>query len=330
MRVLRSLLLAFAGIAATAQVHSQEVRVGYWASGASAAIGLVLEEGKFLEAEGLKPAWTTMTKLAEVNRALISKSIDIAVAGGTLPSLRLGAENVPAKIILANLVADANFVVPEQSPIKTMADLKGKKIGSTSPGSTIHALVGAILQGNYGLGASDFQQIPSGEAQLLTFLQRGEIDAALMRTITLQTFGQQAKLRSIGTVPEEWKKLIKANSPPVLGVGVVDVGFAEKNPEVVVKYLVASIKATQWGSKNPDKVAEILKHRLQMSDADAKVFAATWTDSYVASFDEADLTSLLKMAEIFKTSDNFPGTVTRDVFFPEFFKKAKAIAGVSR
>jgi ABC-type nitrate/sulfonate/bicarbonate transport system substrate-binding protein len=322
--------LALLGAAISPQANAQEVRVGYWASGASAAIGLVLEEGKFLEAEGLKPTWTTVTKLAEVNRALISRSIDIAVVGGTLPSLRLGAENVPAKIILANLIADANFVVPEQSPIKTPADLKGKKIGSTPPGSTMHALVSAILQGNYGLSDRDFQQIPSGEAQLLTFLQRGEIDAALMRTITLRTFAGQAKLRTLGTVPDEWRKLIKADSPPLLGVGVADAAFANSKPDAVVKHIVANIKATQWGAKNPAKVADILKRRLQMSEADAQAFAETWSNSYIASFDEADLTSLLRMAEIFKAADNFPGTVTRDVFMPQFYAKAKEIVGAQR
>lgn len=325
MRAFQAITFAIATAISVSQASAQEVKVGYWSSGASAALGLVLEEGKFLEAEGLKPAWTTVTKLAEVNRALISKSIDIAVVGGTLPSLRLGAENVPAKIILSNLVADANFVVPEASPIKTFNDLKGKKIGSTPPGSTMHALVGAILQGNYNFAPTEIQQIPSGEAQLLTFLQRGEIDAALMRTITLKTFGSQAKLRSLGSVPDEWKKLIKADSPPMLGVGVVDTAFAAAHPDVVVKFIVANIKATQWGAKNPDKVAAILARRLQMTDADAKVFAATWNNTYIASFDEADMASLLKMAEIFKASDNFPGTVGRDVFLPDFYKEAKAI-----
>ena len=84
---------------------------------------------------------------------------------GAEPAAR--SRGCPRKIILANLIADANFVVAENSPIKSLADLKGKKIGSTPPGSTMHALVGAILQGNYGLKESDFQQIPSGEAQLL-------------------------------------------------------------------------------------------------------------------------------------------------------------------
>jgi ABC-type nitrate/sulfonate/bicarbonate transport system substrate-binding protein len=330
MRIARLIGPLVAGLIFPLAAVGQEVRVGYWASGASAALGLVLEEGKFLEAEGLKPQWTTVTKLAEINRALISRSIDVAVAGGTVPSLRLGAEGVPAKIILSNLVADANLVVPESSPIKSFGDLKGKKIGSTPPGSTMHALVGAILQGNYGLKEGEFQQIPSGEQQLLTFLQRGEIDAAVMRTITLKTLGAQAKLRVIGTVPAEWKKLIKANSPPVLGVAVVDEAFATRNPDIVVKYLIANIKATRWGAKNPDKVADILKRRLQMSEDDAKAFAVTWQDSYFASLEEADMVSLLRMAEVLKGADNFPGTVTRDVFMPEPYARAKALAGSSQ
>lgn len=327
MRLLGGICSIIAVLAMATSAKAQDVRVGYWSSGASAAIGIVLQQGKFLEAEGLRPHWTTVTKLAEVNRALIAKSIDIAVAGGTLPSLRLGAEKVPAKIIMSNLVADANFVVPANSPIKSLADLKGKKIGSTPPGSTMHALVGAILAGNYGLKEADFQQVPSGEAQLLTFLGRGEIDAAVIRTITLRTFAEKGKLRILSTVPDEWKKLIKADSPPVLGVAVVDTDFAAKNPETIVKYLIANIKATRWGAEHPDKVAELLQHGLQMSESNAKNFAATWKNTYFASFNEADMTSLLKMAEIFKESGGFPGAVTKDVFMPEFFAKAKAAVG---
>jgi ABC-type nitrate/sulfonate/bicarbonate transport system substrate-binding protein len=327
MRLLRRLLPAFVALAVATAAQAQNVRVGYWSTGASAALGIVLEKGKFLEAEGLNPTWTTVNKIAEVNRALISKSIDIAVAGGTLPSLRLGAEHVPAKIIMSNIIADANFVVPENSPIKSLADLKGKKIGSTPPGSTMYGLVSAILDGNYGLKSDDYKQVPSGEAQLLTLMSRGDIDAAVIRTITLRTFGQKAKLRTLGTVPDEWKKLIKADSPPVLGVAVVDTDFAAKNPDIVVKYLVANIKAARWGAENPDKVADILQHALQMTESNAKDFAATWKNTYFASFGEADIASLLKMAEIFRQSGAFSGDVGKDAFMPEYFAKATAIAG---
>ncbi|TCT04384.1 ABC transporter substrate-binding protein [Aquabacter spiritensis] len=330
MHRIKALAAAVAIILAPGFAAAQEVRVGYWASGVSAGLGFVLEDGKFLEKEGLKPSWVQFTKLAEVNRALISKSIDIAVAGGTVPSLRLGAEGVPAKIIASDIVADANFVVPEDSPIKTLADLKGKRIGSTPPGSTAYALVATILKRNYGMTDKDFQQVPSGEAQLLTFMQRGEIQAALMRTITLRQLGPAAKVRVIGTVPQEWKKLIKADSPPVLGVAVVDSAFNEKNPEVTVKFMLALMKAVKWGAAHQADVAAILKTRLNMNDAEATAYASAWTSNYFASLEEADIQSLLQMAEVFKAEDNFPGTVTRDVFLPEPYQKAKALMGSAK
>ncbi len=327
MKALRLLAFALAGVAMAGMALAQEVRVGYWASGSSAAIGLVIENGKFLEAEGLKPTWIKTAQLAELNRALISKSVDFVLSDGTLPALRLGAEHIPAKIILANLVADANFVVPQSSPIKSIAELKGKKIGSTPPGSTMYALIRAILEDGYGMGDKDIKQIPSGEAQLFTFLQRGEIDAAVMRSITLRTLGPQANFRVLGTVPDEWKKLIKADAAPMLGLSVVDQDFATRHPEAVVKFLVAHIKAVRWGAKNPDKVAEILQRGLQMSASDAQALAATWSSTYIATMTQAEVTSLMRMAKIFAASGNFPGTVTPDAFLLEPFQKAKALAG---
>ena len=325
MRTIRSLLLLLALAPAThaaSPAAAQDIRVGYWSSGASAALGIVLSEGRFLEAEGLRPTWVTVTKLAEVNRALVSRSIDVAVAGGTVPSLRLGVEHVPAHIVLATLVAEANIVVPEASPLRTLEDLRGKRIGSTPPGSTMYALAAAILH-------NDATQIPSGEAQLLTFLQRGEIDAALMRTITLRTLGDAAKLRVIATVPTEWKRLIGADSPPILGVAVVDDAFAARYPDAVTRFVVAEIKATRWGAAHPDEVATMLARALQMTPADALAFARSWSVTYIASFEDADIASLLKMADIFKGPD-FPDDVPRGIFWQEPYLKAKALLDQAR
>jgi len=151
-----------------------------------------------------------------------------------------------------------------------------------------------------------------------------------MRTITLRTLGTRADLRVLGTVPDEWKKMIKADSPPILGVTVVDEGFANKHVDLVVKYLAAHIKATRWGAQNPDKVAQILEHGLQMSAPDAQALAATWSRTYIATMEEADVTSLLRMATIFAASGNFPGSVGKDLFMLEPYRKAKALAAVQK
>jgi NitT/TauT family transport system substrate-binding protein len=324
--MLRGLVLGCFLAVCAGRAAAQEVRVGYWASGASAALGIVLDKGGFLQAEGLQPHWVTVTKLAEVNRALIANSIDIALSGGTLPTLLLGAEGVPARIIMANMIAEANFVVPENSPIRNLADLKGKKIGSTPPGSTMYALVSAILTNNYGLAPADFTQIPSGEAQLLTFLQRGDIDAAVMRTITLRALGPRAKVRVLANVPDEWERLIGAKSPPVLGMAVVNDSFETAHADLVVKFLVANIKASRWGAAHTDEVAAMLSRELQMAPDDALALAKTWSVTYFASLEPSDITSLLRMADIFKADGSFQGDVPARIFFAEPFRQAKAIA----
>lgn len=319
-------LLALAAPPPACAADPVKVRVGYWASGASAGIGFVLEERKFLEDAGLKPQWVRFTKLAEVNRALISKSIDIAVAGGTLPTLQLAAEGVPARAVLANLIAEAHFVVPEASPIRAVAGLKGKKIGSTPPGSTAHALVATILETGHGFRPDEYKQIPAGEAQIPLLMSRGEMDAALLRSITLAAIGQKARLRVIGNVPDEWKKLIKADAPPFLGLAVVHDDWSRAHPEALVRYVAANLRATRWGAANRGEVAAILKKHLQMDDEQATAYAGAWNQIYVASLEEADMASVMRMVEIFKAAGQLPGTVTREkIFLPEPYRKAREL-----
>ena len=95
---------------------------------------------KFAEKEGLDVEWV---KFAEVNgptRAIVSNAIDLAFAAPSTNSIGIAADGVPVKIVLATQIAEAQIVVLDGSPIKTAADLKGKKIGMSPPGSATHAI----------------------------------------------------------------------------------------------------------------------------------------------------------------------------------------------
>ena len=299
------------------------IKVGYWASGLSAGIGYVMEDGKFLEKEGLKPEWVHFTKLAEVNRALVSKSIDLAAGDGPVQAFRLDAEHVPAKVILANTIADANFVVLASSSIKTMADLRGKKIATSPPGSTAYALTEAVLQANYGIATTDYKQVPSGEAQLAVFLQRHDIDAALMRSITYRMLGGQPQLRVLSSLPAEWRKMLKNDSPPILGLSIINADYAKANPKAAEEFVLAIMKATKWGSQHPKEVSDTLVRRLNMKPKEAKAYADSWNDIYFTSLSEADIKSLMVMADLFKTSAHLPGKVSRDLFMTAPYESAK-------
>ena len=93
-----------------------------------------MEQLKFAEKEGLDVEWV---KFAEVNgptRAIVSNSIDLAFAAPSTNSMAIAADGVPVKIVLATQIAEAQITVLDSSPIKSVAELKGKKIGMSPRG----------------------------------------------------------------------------------------------------------------------------------------------------------------------------------------------------
>src|ERR1044072_2928589 len=245
-------------------VVAQKMRVGYWTSGFSLGFGAVMEQMRFAENHGLTIDWG---KFAEVNgptRAIVPNAIDIAFAAPSTNSMGIAADGVPVKIVVATQIAEAQVVVLEGSPVKTMADLKGKKIGMSPPGSATQAIATAILEQNFGLKPNEYSVAPGNEAQLAQFLSQREIDAGVLRSVTLAQM-QETKLRRIASIVEEWKKLTKGSAPPILAVTIVYNDYLAKNQEAVAKFIAATRKGLQFGSQNKARVGEVLEKAANMN-----------------------------------------------------------------
>jgi NitT/TauT family transport system substrate-binding protein len=309
MKRVSLVLVAFALVAVLlpGQLFAQKVKVGYWTSGFSLGFGAVMEEMKFTEKDGLKVEWV---KFAEVNgptRAIVSNAIDIAFAAPSTNSLGIAADGVPVKIVLATQIAEAQIVVPDGSPIKAITDLKGKKVGMSPPGSATHAIATAILDQNFGIKPTEYKVAPGNEAQLAQFLTQKEIDAGVLRSVTIAQMGE-VKLRRLGGVVDEWKKLTKGNAPPILAVTIVYSDYLAKNPDAVAKFITATRNGLQYGSKNKPRVAEILQKAANMNATDARAYADQWDGAYIASFEPQDIASLKRMYDIVKAA----GGATKD------------------
>lgn len=299
-RLIMSLMVA--ALLAAGNAQAQKIKVGYWTSGFSLGFGVVMEQLKFAEKEGLDVEWV---KFAEVNgptRALVPQTIDLAFAAPSTASMSIAADGVPVKIVLATQIAEAQIVVPAGSPIKSIADLKGKKIGMSPPGSATHAIVSSVLEGNYGLKPADYSVVPGNEGRLAQFLLQKEVDAASIRSVTLAQMEDDAKMVRIASVVDEWKKLTKTSAAPILAVTIVHSDYVAKNPEAVAKFIAATRKALEFGSKNKAQVAELLQKSANMKPVDAKAYAAQWDGAYMASFEASDVASLKRMHEIRKAA----------------------------
>jgi NitT/TauT family transport system substrate-binding protein len=284
-----------------APVSAQKMKVGYWTSGFSLGFGAVMEQMRFAENQGLNVDWV---KFAEVNgptRAIVSNAIDVAFAAPSTNSMGIAADGVPVKIVLATQIAEAQIVVLEGSPIKSVTDLKGKKIGMSPAGSATHAIASAILNNNFGLKPTDYAVAPGNEAQLAQFLSQKEIDAGVLRSVTLAQI-EEIKPRRLASVVDEWKKLTKSDAPPILAVTIVYNDYLAKNQEPIAKFIAATRNALQFGSKNKGRVAEILQKAANMNATDARAYANQWDGAYIASFEPADINSLKKMYDIVKAA----------------------------
>jgi NitT/TauT family transport system substrate-binding protein len=323
-------LLAIAAVvvlAAAPAAHAQKIKVGYWTSGVSVGFGSVLEQMKFVEKQGLD---VEFIKFADVNaptRAIASGAIDVGFGLSAAGAMSIAADGVPVKIILATQLAEVQFAVLATSPIKSLSEFKGKKIGMSPPGSATHALAVALLEGNYGLKPADYSVVPGNEPRLAQFLAQGEVQASALRGTTIAQISDGIKLRILGNYIDEWKKLTKSSAAPVIGMGVVHSDYLAKNPEAVVKFVVAMKEATEWGGKNAPRVAEILQKAANLKPDDAQAYAKQWNAIYVTTMEPADVAMMKKMAEIFKSAGSMKSDVPDSAFATEPYAKAKARFG---
>jgi len=313
----------FAG-AQPATLHAQKIKVGYWTSGFSLGFGAVMEQQKFAEKEGLDVEWV---KFAEVNgptRAIVSNSIDLAFAAPSTNSMAIAADGVPVKIVLATQIAEAQIVVLDNSPIKNVAELKGKKIGMSPAGSATHALATAIFDQNFNIKPNEFTVAPGNEARLAQFLSQREIDAAVIRSVTIAQM-DEVKLRYLAPVVDEWKKLTKGNAAPILAVTIVHNDYLTKNVQAVAKFIAATRKAVEYGSKNKPRVAELLQKAANMNSTDARAYADQWDGAYMASFEPQDINSLKRMHEIVKVEGGIKKDPPESAFDSGAYQLSKKI-----
>ena len=312
----------FACAALCTGAHAQKIKVGYWTSGVSLGFGSTIEQMKFLEKQGLDVEWVKFADVNAPTRAIVSGAIDVAFGASAAGALSIAADGVPVKIFLATQIAEVQFVVTESSPIKSLADFKGKKIGMSPPGSATHSLAVALLEGNYGLKPSDYTTVPGNEPRLAQFLIQGEVQAAALRGTTVAQMNE-AKLRKLGNYVDEWKKLTKSNASPVIGVGLVHADYLAKNPDAMVKFVVGMKEATEWGARNTTRVAEILQKAANLPADDAQAYAKQWSATYVTSMEPADVAMMKKMGEIFRQAGTVKNAVPDSAFATDPYMKAK-------
>jgi len=129
---------------------------------------------------------------------------------------------------------------------KTIADLKGKKIGVTAPGSSTNVMVNFVLA-KAGLKPSDVSIIGVGAAQgAVAAMRSGQIDAIsnLDPVITLLQRSGDLKIVSDTRIVAEAEKVF--GGPMPAGCLYAPQTFIDKNPATVQALANAIVRADKW------------------------------------------------------------------------------------
>jgi NitT/TauT family transport system substrate-binding protein len=316
-----TLLITLAGFGPAA-IAQEKIRVGYWTSGFSVGFGAVLETGKFLEQQGLQPEWVRFSDVNGPTKALITNSIDVGFAAPTTGAFTLGAQGAPIEVVLATQIAESTLVSKEGSPVKNITDLKGKKVGMSPVGSATYAIAAAVLEKNYGLKPTDYIPVPGNEGQIVSFLQRGDIDAASLRAVTIASV-PELKLQVLGRVVDEWKRMTNSNAVPILAAAIVHKNYAQQHPDAVVKFVRGMMRATAFGRSETEKASAMLRQTANLDAKDATSYAKLWDEIYIASMEPQDVATFKAMAQIFKAGKTLEGDVPDSIYATAPYEKAK-------
>ncbi|WP_333651903.1 ABC transporter substrate-binding protein [Lacrimispora sp.] len=262
---------------------------------------LIAGDQGFFEEEFAKDGITVELKQfasgPPIIEAFAAGEVDFGLVGDQ-PAVQGKANNLPLKIIgsYGSTEKGNALIASADSGIKTLSDIRGKKIGYTA-GSVGHQLLLKFLEAE-GLTVNDAELLNLSPGDIYTSLESGSIDAG----VTWEPYITKSVSSDVADVIQDGTGY-KYN----VNVIIADVAFLEENPEISARLLKVLNRAAKWADEHEEESLDILA---KASGLDSSAFAATFE-----KFDRSLFLDQKKIDSIKETADYLrkQGTIRSDV-----------------
>ncbi|CAB3708087.1 ABC transporter substrate-binding protein [Trinickia soli] len=242
---------------------------------------LIASSRGYFKQQGLDVEIGVYSGGAKALQALLGGSADI-VAGAYSNTITMAAKGQQLVSFVTQAVCPGFvFGVTKAShdKIRTYADLKGKRIGVSSPGSSFHMGVNYLLS-RAGLKPEDVSIIGVGSSSgAIAAARSGQVDALMTNdpvATVLQDSGDMFPLAEMRN-EKETQATLGGNYPEASIYATRD--FVEKNPKTVQAIANAMVAAEKWmAAATPQQVAEAVPP--QYAVADKAVFVQAYTNMH--------------------------------------------------
>lgn len=180
-----------------------------------------------------------------IEQVLMSGDADVGLGAGIALGVRM--KGVPTIGVAAIAGAPYNFtlIVPTKSPIRAVADLKGKSVSVTTAGSVTEWMVRELSR-QQGWGPNGIKAAPLGdESARMAALRTGGVDAnlsSLMQSFDVEDRGEARILVYFGDVVKEFQTLAMKSSDR----------FVNEHPERLERFLKGWFRSVAYMKSHKD------------------------------------------------------------------------------
>jgi len=179
---------------------------------------------------------------------MVARQVDMGTYAG--PSFIIGHEKGDLSAIakIEYVGKTARVMARKELGLKTVADLRGKKVANQTGSSTGNIFVDQIAT-KAGLHKGDFQEVRMNVNDMVAAMAAKTVDAM----VNVEPYNAIAEDEGLANSLQDFYAFDKL---PVFMAATPE--FIDKNPDAVVGYLKAWMEVDSDFKKNPDKVAETI------------------------------------------------------------------------
>jgi ABC-type nitrate/sulfonate/bicarbonate transport system substrate-binding protein len=202
----------------------------------------------YLQKHGLKAEEFAVPSGNLTMQQMVARQVDMGTYAG--PSFIIGHEKggLVAIAKIEYVGRTARVMARKELGLKTVADLRGKKVANQTGSSTGNIFVDQIAT-KAGLKKGDYQEIRMNVNDMVAAMAAKTVDAM----VNVEPYNAIAEDEGLANSLEDFYSFDKL---PVFMAATPE--FVEKNPDAVVAYLKAWVEVGKDFKEQPDKVADVI------------------------------------------------------------------------